>query len=118
MAVSREFETYIVEQLDSAGFTVRSRRMFGGVGIYLDELFCALISGDESTLYFKVDDSNRADYERAGAKPFMPHKGRTTVMSYYQVPGEVVEDSDALGRWAAKARAAAMAAPRKRRQGN
>lgn len=117
MAISGELEAYVIERLEAAGFEVRSRRMFGGVGIYLDEYFCALIAPGEGALYFKTDDSNRADYEAAGAKPFMPYKGRTTVMSYYRVPEEVLEDEDALRTWARKARAAALAAPRKRRRG-
>ena len=117
MAVSEELKAYVVEQLELAGFDVRSRRMFGGVGIYLDDDFCALIAPDEGALYFKTDDSNRKDYEDAGSKPFMPYKGRATVMSYYRVPEEIVEDSDRLRAWAKKARAAARAAPRKRRKG-
>ncbi len=116
MSVSKELETYIVEQLSPAG-AVSARRMFGGVGIYIDDIFCALISPGSGTLYFKVDDSNRADYEAAGSKPFMPYKDRATIMSYYEVPEEIVEDPDELLRWAKKARAAALAAPRKRRKG-
>ena len=117
MTVSKELEAYVIEQLESAGFEVRSRRMFGGVGIYLDDYFCALIAPGEGALYFKADNSNRADYEAAGSKPFMPYKGRTTVMSYFQVPEEIIEDSDTLRAWARKARDAAVAAPRKRRGG-
>ncbi len=116
MAVSEELESYIIEQLGPVG-AVSSRRMFGGVGIYIDDVFCALISPDSGSLYFKVDDSNRADYEAAGSKPFMPFKDRATIMSYYEVPEEVIEDPEALLRWAKKARAAALAAPRKRRKG-
>ena len=116
MAVSKELETYIVEQLQPAGL-VSARRMFGGVGIYIDDIFCALIAPESNALYFKVDDSNRADYEAAGSKPFVPFKDRATIMSYYEVPQEVIEDPDELLRWAKKARAAALAAPRKRRKG-
>ncbi len=116
MAVSKELEAYIVEQLQPAG-AISARRMFGGVGIYIDDIFCALISADSNALYFKVDDSNRADYEAAGSKPFMPYKDRATIMSYYEVPEEVIEDPDELLRWTKKARAAALAAPRKRRKG-
>lgn len=117
MTISGELRDYVIERLQAAGFEVRSRPMFGGVGIYLDEWFCALIAPGENTLYFKTDDSNRSDYEQAGSKQFRPQKGRTVVMSYYQVPEEVIEDDDALRVWARKARAAAMAAPRKRRRG-
>lgn len=116
MSVSKELETYIVEQLEPAG-SVNTRRMFGGVGIYIDDIFCALISPESGSLYFKVDDSNRADYEACGSEPFMPYKNRATILSYYEVPEEVIEDPEALLRWAKKARAAALAAPRKRRKG-
>lgn len=116
MAVSKELETYIIEQLSPVG-AVSARRMFGGVGIYIDDVFCALIAPDSGALYFKVDDSNRADYEAAGSTPFMPYKNRATIMSYYEVPEAVIEDGDELLRWARKARAAALAAPRKRRKG-
>ena len=116
MAVSKELETYIVEQLGPAG-EISARRMFGGVGIYIDDVFCAIIGPDSGALFFKVDDSNRADYDAAGSKPFVPFKDRATIMSYYEVPEEIIEDQDELLRWAKKARAAAMAAPRKRRKG-
>ncbi len=33
---------------------VRSKRMFGGVGLYINELFCAIIVDD--CLYFKGDE--------------------------------------------------------------
>jgi len=45
--------------------------MFGGVGIYAGQLFFALIADD--TLYFKVDDSNRSDFERLAMRPFQPY---------------------------------------------
>ena len=83
-----------------------SRRMFGGIGLYLDGVFFALIAAGE--LYFKVDDGNRAAYERAGAEPFRPFPGREAVsLGYFRVPLEVEEDPRELRAWAAEALAAA-----------
>lgn len=63
MAVSAAYRDYVLEQLAGLG-PIRARKMFGGVGIYLHGLFFALIA--DEVLYFKVDDSNRPDYEAAG----------------------------------------------------
>ena len=112
MPVSRETEEYFVGQLEAAG-AVRSRRMFGGVGLYVEDVFCGIIGADSGRLYLKVDDSNRPDYEREAMTRFKTAKG---IMSYYTVPEHVVEDPEALRGGALKAReVAAKAKPRKRR---
>ncbi|MFQ5586979.1 MAG: TfoX/Sxy family protein [Thermodesulfobacteriota bacterium] len=100
MAVSSEYIEYILDQLASAG-PVTARRMFGGAGLFHEGLFFALISDD--TLYFKVDDSNRPDFETAGMGPFRPFGEKSYAMSYYEVPIEVVEEGDTLTVWAEKA---------------
>jgi DNA transformation protein len=107
MAVSDDFRDFVLEQLAQAG-RITSRRMFGGVGLYLDSLFFALI--DDDTLYFKTDDSSRPRYERAGSKPFCPYPNRPDqAMGYWQVPAEVLEDSDELSAWAREAMRVALA---------
>jgi DNA transformation protein len=76
--------------------------MFGGVGLYLDGLFFALI--DDDTLYFKADGATRGRYESAGSKPFCPDPSRPEqAMGYWQVPAEVLEDPEALSTWAREA---------------
>ena len=107
MAVSDEYLTYVLDQLACVG-CVESRRMFGGVGIYSSGLFFALIADD--VLYFKVDDSNRSDYEAAGMEPFRPFADKPNVMSYYEVPIEVLENKDRLEEWVQKALKVATAA--------
>jgi len=104
VAVSDAYQSYVLEQLESLG-RVTATRMFGGVGLYHDGAFFALIAHD--TLYFKVDDHNRADYERADMKPFQPYVNRSIRMGYYEVPADVLEDPDQLAIWATKALAAA-----------
>ncbi|MHC4112773.1 MAG: TfoX/Sxy family protein [Planctomycetota bacterium] len=69
MPVSDEYLTYVIDQLECVG-PVQARRMFGGAGLYFDGLFFALVADD--VLYFKVDDSNRPDYESAGMGAFRP----------------------------------------------
>ncbi|MFZ0009254.1 MAG: TfoX/Sxy family protein, partial [Steroidobacteraceae bacterium] len=65
MTVSSDFLAYVLDQLAELG-GVRSRRMFGGAGLYCDELFFGLIADD--TLYLRVDVSNRADYTARAAR--------------------------------------------------
>lgn len=74
--------------------------MFGGVGIYAGDLFFALI--DDDTLYFKVDDSNRSDFEERDMGPFRPFGESGEVMQYYAVPPDLLEDVDALRSWVDK----------------
>jgi len=100
MSASEHYVDYVLEQLEGIG-TLRARRMFGGVGIYLNDIFFALIADD--ILRFKVDESNRDDYILAGMGPFRPYKDKTTTLQYYGVPIEVLEDWEILAEWARKA---------------
>jgi DNA transformation protein len=104
MPVSDEYLDYVVDQLGCIGQIV-AKRMFGGVGLYHDGSFFGLIAAD--SLYFKVDDENRRDYEAAGAKPFQPYGEESSSMGYYEVPVDVLEDTDQLKVWARGAVAAA-----------
>ena len=106
MSVSDDYRDFVLEQLATAG-RLASRRMFGGVGLYLDGLFFALI--DDDTLYFKTDDSNRERYRQAGSQPFCPYPDRPDYqMGYWAVPAEVLEDAEALKAWAREALAVAL----------
>jgi DNA transformation protein and related proteins len=99
---------YVLEQLEPVG-RVRARGMFGGHGVYCDDLFFALVAHD--MLHLKVDDSNRADFVARGKGPFLPFPEKPElVMNYYEVPADVVEDSEQLVVWARKAIAVALAA--------
>lgn len=100
MAVGDSYRTFVLEQLGRAVPRVRARNMFGGVGIYSGDLFFALIADD--TLYFKVDDSNRPDFEARGMGPFLPFGEERDKMQYYQVPADLLEDPEALRPWAEK----------------
>lgn len=100
MAVSPEYRAFVLEQLGRVAPAVTSRSMFGGVGVYSAGLFFALIAGE--TLYLKVDDGNRADFEAIGMGPFRPF-GEDKPMGYYELPADLLEDADLLRPWVAKA---------------
>lgn len=107
-----EFVTNLCEALARLG-DVRARRMFGGYGISCDGLTFALVADD--TLYFKVDDGNRADYVALGLTPFRPMAEKPVTLSYYPPPDSTLDDSNELLAWARPALEAALrAASRKR----
>ncbi|MGQ0721473.1 MAG: TfoX/Sxy family protein [Candidatus Eiseniibacteriota bacterium] len=108
--MSDSFRDFALEQLRRIRPDIRDRSMFGGVGIYAGDLFFALIA--EDTLYFKVDESNRADFEKRGSSPFRPFGEAGAVMQYYEVPADLLEDADALRPWMDKAVAVARAKKR------
>jgi DNA transformation protein len=107
MAVSNGYLDHVLEQLYGLG-RVTSRRMFGAVGLYCAELFFGLIADD--TLYFKVDDTNRADYESRGMGQFRPYPDKPDVsMTYYEVPVDALEDAEQLVAWARRSLVVAAA---------
>ena len=93
MSVSEGFLTFVLEQIESLP-RVSSRRMFGGVGIYSDDRFFAVI--DDDTLFFKVDDTTRARYTKRRMPPFHPMPDKPPMTGYYQVPPAILEDREAL----------------------
>ena len=108
MPVSSDYLAYVLEQL--AGLAgLSARRMFGGVGLYCEELFFGLIDND--TQYLRVNDDNRADYTARGMSQFRPYADRPELsMSYYEAPADVLEDPAQLVSWARRSVAVAMAA--------
>lgn len=93
------FKDYVLDQLaDLRGITCRA--MFGGYGLYHRETFFGIIH--KGQLYFKTDRITAARYRDRGMKPFKPSAAQT-LKNYYEVPNEVLEDSDALTTWASQA---------------
>ena len=104
MRVSGNVRDFVLDQL--AGLEgLRARAMFGGVGLYAGEVFFGIVAAD--VLYFKVDDSTRAEDEAAGSKPFKPYADRAMTMPYYAVPVDVLESAPTLIVWARRAVAVA-----------
>ncbi|HEY9183568.1 MAG TPA: TfoX/Sxy family protein [Gammaproteobacteria bacterium] len=114
LRVAPEFRDFVLDQLARVP-ELRSKRMFGGIGLYSGDRFFGIVAADE--LFFKVDDSNRAAYEAVGSEPFRPlaDPKRPVSMSYWRVPIEVLEDPAELVEWARTAiRVASSAAPARR----
>ena len=87
----------------------RSKRMFGGHGIYVDDLFIGLIAFDR--LYLKADAQTRASFEAAGCQPFVyDGAGKSVTMAYFSAPEEAMESPPQMQPWARLALAAALRA--------
>lgn len=99
MAVNKDFLNFVIDQLSEFG-EVETKNMFGGVGIFKEGLMFAKIGGDVFRL--KVDDTNKADFEAKGMKPFYSEKKKKG-MPYWEVPQDVLEDKSELAAWATKA---------------
>jgi len=99
MPTTTGFLEFVLDQLQEMG-PVTARSMFGGTGLYFGGIIFGLIAS--GTLYLKVDEANRGDYEKAGMEPFKPFDDKPYVMSYYEAPPDVLEDSSQLAEWAQK----------------
>lgn len=107
-----EFVAFVVDQMQGVG-PVYAKRMFGGAGLFVDDLMIALIAAN--SLYLKVDSQSRTLFESQGLQPFtFDRKGKPVAMSYFQAPEEVLEDVEAMNRWGNEAYAAALRLARKR----
>jgi len=115
MAVSQSFIEQAEELFQPFG-AVRVRRMFGGAGLYCDDLFFAIM--DDGAVYFKVDDKTRAAFEARGLSPFTfeMKDGSSATMSYYAAPEEIFDDEDELRHWTTLALDAARRAARFRKK--
>lgn len=113
------FVAHCLELLAPLG-TARARRMFGGHGLYLDELFVAIIARDQ--LYLKTDATSTPRFEAAGGQPFVYEmKTGSGSLHYWTPPPEALESPAELAPWvrlaqqaALSARAAAAARPKKK----
>jgi len=104
-----EFASYIADQLERSG-SARFKKMFGGFGIYIDEIFCAIVSSS-NRFYLRVGADNISDFESMGMPQFLGRIGAG--MPYYEVPEHVLEDVEALETWVRKAKDAAIRANKK-----
>ena len=107
MATTPDYCDYILDLLNAI-YPVSERKMFGGIGIFMEDGMFALITSDD-VCHFKVDDSNREEYEAAGMARF----GR---MPYYQVPEEVLGSQEELRVWMEKAMEVARQAAKKKKK--
>ena len=115
MVASDTYAEFLREQLAPLG-RVTMRRMFGKSGVFCDGVMFAMVT--ENTLYFRVDDDNRAMFKEAESFPPLNYakKGASIDLSFWRVPERLFDEPDELMTWARAALAAAhrVAAKRER----
>jgi DNA transformation protein len=111
MAVSQSFIEQAEELFHPFG-AIRVKRMFGGAGLYCDDLFFAIL--DDGAIYLKADDETRKTFEARGLSPFTfeTKDGSAATMSYYAAPDDIFDDEDERRRWTTLALDAARRAAR------
>jgi DNA transformation protein len=103
-----DFVLHCVELLAPTG-AVRINRMFGGYGLYVDEVFIAVISRER--LYLKTAPETRTRLEAEGCEPFRYSKdGEEVSLSYWSAPADAMESPALMLPWARLALQAALAA--------
>jgi DNA transformation protein len=112
MATASDFVAHVLDLMSAWG-GVSARRMFSGYGLFRGGVMFALIAGD--TLYLKSDEQTQPDFATAGMRPFVYTRKRGTTavaLSYWQAPPDLLDDPEAMVRWARRAFATARAAKR------
>lgn len=106
MAADRELVAHCLELLAPMGHA-RARRMFGGHGLYVDDIFIALIAFGR--LYLKADMQTRERFEAAGCQPFVYEgQGKPVTMAYFSAPEDAMESPAFMQPWARLALEAAL----------
>lgn len=86
---------------------VRAKRMFGGHGLFIDDLMIAISIDD--VLYLKVDDGNRERFIERGLTPFeYARNGKLVNLSYWRAPEEIFDEAEIAIEWARSAFEAAL----------
>src|SRR5580658_3210945 len=113
MVASDSFAEFLREQLAPLG-RVTMRRMFGKTGVFCNGLMFGMVTND--TLYFRVDDGNRAVFAEAGSEPPLNYEkqGRLIDLSFWRAPERLLDEPEELVEWAHAALAAARRVAAKR----
>lgn len=102
------FVIHCTELLAPLG-AVRVKRMFGGWGLYADEVFVAIIGGDR--LFLKTSAETRPAFEAAGCEPFVyDSKTGSIALGYWSAPADAMDSPALMEPWARRALQAALAA--------
>ena len=113
MVASDEFAEFLRDQLAPLG-RISMRRMFGKTGVFCDGFMLAMVR--DNTLYFRVDDDNRADFKEAEAFPPLNYekRGGSIDLSFWRAPERLFDEPEELVTWAQSALAAARRVATKR----
>ena len=113
MVASDGFAEFLRDQLAPLG-RITMRRMFGKTGVFCDGFMLGMVR--DNTLYFRVDDDNRAALKEAESFPPLNYekKGGTIDLSFWRAPERLFDEPDELVAWARAALAAARRVAAKR----
>ena len=113
MVASDGFAEFLREQLAPLG-RITMRRMFGKTGVFCDRLMLGMVT--DNTLYFRVDEHNRATFKEAASFPPLNYEkqGRTIDLSFWRAPERLFDEPDELLAWGRAALAAARRVAAKR----
>ena len=113
MVASDGFAEFLRDQLAPLGH-ITMRRMFGKTGVFCDGVMLGMIR--DNTLYFRVDDDNRAIFKEAEAFPPLNYakKGGLIDLAFWRAPERLFDDPDELVAWARAALGAARRVAAKR----
>lgn len=101
-----ELVEHLSEVFEQFG-AIRAKRMFGGYGIYHNDLMFGLIADD--VLYLKADTRSAKQFTDHDLQQFVYVKaGKPIGMSYYAAPVEIFDDPDEAKKWASLAYGAAL----------
>jgi DNA transformation protein len=113
MVASNSFAEFLREQLAPLG-RITTRRMFGKTGVFCDGVMLGMVT--DNTLYFRVDDQNRATFREAESFPPLNYEkqGRTIDLSFWRAPERLFDEPEELVAWGRAALAAARRVAAKR----
>ena len=109
-----------IQELFSAFGRISVRRMFGGAGVFADDVMMAIVS--DGVIYLKTapDGADAFAQEQCGPFTYATRDGQRVLTSYWRMPDRLYDDPEELAQWARTALAAAQAKqankPKRRRR--
>lgn len=101
-----QYTDFLTELFEPFG-TVTARKMFGAHGLFHDGLMIGLVAND--VLYLKADAELAPRFTARGLPAFTYEKsGKTTNLSFFQAPEEILDDPQLASSWARDAYQAAL----------
>jgi DNA transformation protein len=103
------FVAFCLELLSSLA-PASARRMFGGHGVYVDQLFIGLVAN--GALFLKADAAAQPAFVAAGCQPFSYRAAGTqrAVAAWWSAPEDALESPAQMLPWARLAMASALRA--------
>jgi len=100
MSNSKTVDAEFIRDLFQPFGAVTVRRMFGGAGLFADDVMFGLVSGGQ--IYLKADATTVTWFERECCGPFeySTKHGKRALTSYWRLPDRLYDNADELAQWA------------------